>query len=155
MSENEAPLPASPLPGRPDDAALASLPEKLRVHALARLVGSSSREVLAVLARLDVAGRSAQSSVDRDTVSQVSRRSSRGGHRASTAGPAEPHAGPGTPEPVAEPVGRRTEPAQVTGAIGGAPAAPAALFLAPDIATPEAEAPAPAVVGGAAGPPGS
>ncbi len=71
MTENEAPLPASSPTGRPDDAALAALPDKLRVHALARLVGSSSREVLAVLARLDVAARSAQSTVDRATVSQV------------------------------------------------------------------------------------
>ncbi|GAA4939971.1 ribonuclease E [Actinomycetospora succinea] len=58
-------------PGRPDDAALAALPDKVRVHALARVVGTSSRELLAVLARLGVGARSAQSSVDRGVVSQV------------------------------------------------------------------------------------
>ena len=137
MTENEAPLPASPS-GRPDDAALASLPEKLRVHALARLVGSSSREVLAVLARLDVAARSAQSSVDRDTVSQVVEAFFPSeATAASTPTPAEPLADPGTPEPAATPADDGA--GQVTGAVGGAPAAPAALFLAPDVTTPEAE----------------
>ncbi|MDD7939643.1 Rne/Rng family ribonuclease [Actinomycetospora lutea] len=58
-------------PGRPDDAALAALPDKVRVHALARVVGTSSRELLAVLARLGVGARSAQSSVDRGVVNQV------------------------------------------------------------------------------------
>ncbi|GAA4883604.1 Rne/Rng family ribonuclease [Actinomycetospora straminea] len=58
-------------PGRPDDAALAALPDKVRVHALARVVGTSSRELLAVLARLGVGARSAQSSVDRGVVAQV------------------------------------------------------------------------------------
>ncbi|MFC5140557.1 Rne/Rng family ribonuclease [Actinomycetospora rhizophila] len=41
------------------------------MHALARVVGTSSRELLAVLARLGVGARSAQSSVDRGVVSQV------------------------------------------------------------------------------------
>jgi ribonuclease E len=143
MTENEAQPPASPT-GRPDDAALASLPEKLRVHALARLVGSSSREVLAVLARLEVAARSAQSSVDRGTVSQVVEAFfPSGAASASTPAPAEATADPAAPgvPAVPQPV---TAPAdegagQVTGAIGGAPAAPAALFLAPDVTTPEAE----------------
>ncbi|MDT7741600.1 MAG: ribonuclease, partial [Actinomycetota bacterium] len=140
MTENEAPLPASTTAsGRPDDAALASLPDKLRVHALARLVGSSSREVLAVLARLDVAARSAQSSVDRTTVSRVV------DELFPSEAPATP-AAPATPDPVGPaPTGDGEPPGddgsgQVTGAIGGAPAAPAALFLAPDVATPAADA---------------
>ena len=146
MTENEAPLPASSPTGRPDDAALAALPDKLRVHALARLVGSSSREVLAVLARLDVAARSAQSTVDRATVSQVvdelfPAAAGSGAPATSAAAPADPDVN----DPVA-PVSGDAEPAGddgsalVTGAIGGAPAAPAALFLAPDVTTPEAEA---------------
>ena len=58
-------------PGRPDEQALAALPDKVRVHALARVVGTSSRELLAVLARIGVGARSAQSSVDRGVVAQV------------------------------------------------------------------------------------
>ncbi|MDD7967026.1 Rne/Rng family ribonuclease [Actinomycetospora lemnae] len=58
-------------PGRPDDAVLAALPDKARVHALARVLGTSSRELLAVLARLGVGARSAQSSVDRGVVARV------------------------------------------------------------------------------------
>src|SRR4051794_33210060 len=58
-------------PGRPDEQALAALPDKVRVHALARVVGTSSRELLAVLARIGVPARSAQSSVDRDVVARV------------------------------------------------------------------------------------
>ncbi|HEX8518419.1 MAG TPA: translation initiation factor IF-2 N-terminal domain-containing protein, partial [Pseudonocardia sp.] len=50
---------------------LDDLPEKLRVHALAKLVGRTSREVLAVLADLGVAVKSAQSSVDRKAAEQV------------------------------------------------------------------------------------
>ncbi|MGH4015832.1 MAG: translation initiation factor IF-2 N-terminal domain-containing protein [Pseudonocardiaceae bacterium] len=45
----------------------ASLPAKLRVHALARLLSVSSKEVVATLTELGVAVRSAQSSIDRDT----------------------------------------------------------------------------------------
>jgi len=77
MTENDAPeadptLPSSaPQAGRPSDATLADLPAKVRVHALARLLGSSSRAVLTVLARLDVGARSAQSSIDRETVARV------------------------------------------------------------------------------------
>ncbi|MGH3910395.1 MAG: translation initiation factor IF-2 N-terminal domain-containing protein, partial [Pseudonocardiaceae bacterium] len=45
----------------------ASLPDKLRVHALAKLLSVSSRELMATLAELGVAVRSAQSSIDRET----------------------------------------------------------------------------------------
>ncbi|MCD2198029.1 translation initiation factor IF-2 N-terminal domain-containing protein [Actinomycetospora endophytica] len=151
MSENEA-LPASsssPSEGRPDDSVLAALPEKLRVHALARLVGSSSREVLAVLARLDVAARSAQSSVDRATVSQVVEHLFPSEKPAEEPAAAEPMDSPpgdpddALPEPPPESpaaVGAAAAPAalggdaepEVTGAIGTRPAAPAALFLSPE-----------------------
>jgi ribonuclease E len=149
MTENEVQPPASSSPaGRPDEAALAALPDKLRVHALARLVGSSSREVLAVLARLDVAARSAQSTIDRATVSQVVDElfPAQAAAGAPTPAPADPVADAATPDAsgsvptdAAAPAGD-DDSAQVTGAIGGAPAAPAALFLAPDVTTPEAEA---------------
>jgi ribonuclease E len=68
--------PAGSIGGRTDaseatasgGADLAStLPNKLRVHALAKLLSVSSKDVLAVLAELGVAVGSAQSSIDRET----------------------------------------------------------------------------------------
>ncbi len=51
-----------------DGADLAfSLPNKLRVHALAKLLSVSSKEIMAALAELGIAVRSAQSSIDRET----------------------------------------------------------------------------------------
>src|SRR5690348_13299965 len=50
---------------------LDDLPEKLRVHALAKLLGRTSREVVAALLDLGFAARSVQSSVDRKTAEQV------------------------------------------------------------------------------------
>ncbi|HKR48585.1 MAG TPA: translation initiation factor IF-2 N-terminal domain-containing protein [Pseudonocardiaceae bacterium] len=44
----------------------ASLPDRLRVHALAKLLAVSSKEVMAVLTDLGIAIRSAQSSIDRE-----------------------------------------------------------------------------------------
>ncbi|WP_433802394.1 Rne/Rng family ribonuclease [Actinomycetospora sp. CA-084318] len=153
MSENDAhpeasSLPADPAtgsPGRPDEAALAALPDKLRVHALARLVGSSSREVLALLARLEVAARSAQSSVDRATVSQVVEYffPSEPPPAEAVADAVEASEATVVPETLPDIPANLTldDPAadaepRVTGAINAAPAAPAALFLAPDAATP-------------------
>ncbi|PXY22027.1 translation initiation factor IF-2 N-terminal domain-containing protein [Prauserella flavalba] len=51
--------------------ALAELPNRVRVHALAKLLGSSSREVLAKLAELGETARSAQSSVAKDVALKV------------------------------------------------------------------------------------
>ena len=51
-----------------DGADLAfSLPNKLRVHALAKLLSVSSKDIMAALAELGIAVRSAQSSIDRET----------------------------------------------------------------------------------------
>ncbi|HEV7830666.1 MAG TPA: translation initiation factor IF-2 N-terminal domain-containing protein [Pseudonocardiaceae bacterium] len=44
-----------------------SLPDRLRVHALAKLLSVSSKEVMAALSELGIAVRSAQSSIDRAT----------------------------------------------------------------------------------------
>ncbi|MCP2165116.1 translation initiation factor IF-2 N-terminal domain-containing protein [Goodfellowiella coeruleoviolacea] len=55
----------------PGIAELVDLPPKLRVHALAKLLGVSSREVLSVLADLGESVRSAQSSVNRETALKV------------------------------------------------------------------------------------
>ncbi|MDU0291965.1 translation initiation factor IF-2 N-terminal domain-containing protein, partial [Saccharothrix longispora] len=55
-------------PGHPD---LGDLPAKLRVHALAKLLGASSKDVVAALADLGESVRSAQSSVSRDLALKV------------------------------------------------------------------------------------
>src|SRR5690349_14232288 len=47
------------------------LPEKMRVHALAKLIGVTSREVLAALTGLGHEARSAQSSIERKVVEQI------------------------------------------------------------------------------------
>ncbi|WP_439032612.1 translation initiation factor IF-2 N-terminal domain-containing protein [Gordonia terrae] len=65
--------------GSPADANAASesaeeFPTKLRVHALARFLGLTSRQVLAHLASLGVQTRSPQSSVDRDLAKAVAER---------------------------------------------------------------------------------
>src|SRR5215203_493474 len=66
MSNNDVP---AGLPGGP--SVLADLPAKLRVHALAKLIGRTSKEILATLADLGVDVRSAQSSVERDVAERV------------------------------------------------------------------------------------
>jgi ribonuclease E len=59
---------AAPVSTSPEGADLAaSLPDKLRVHALAKLLAVSSKDVMAALGELGVAVRSAQSSIDRET----------------------------------------------------------------------------------------
>ena len=55
----------TPTPSGSEPAA--SMPDRLRVHALARLLSVSSREVLSALAELGVPARSVQSVIDRDT----------------------------------------------------------------------------------------
>src|SRR5690606_40519644 len=51
--------------------ALQELPNRVRVHALAKLLGSSSREVLGMLSELGETARSPQSSVTRDVAVKV------------------------------------------------------------------------------------
>src|SRR6478672_7733192 len=68
--------PASGIGGRTDASATTptgradladSLPRKLRVHALAKLLAVSSKEVIGALAELGIVVSSAQSSIDRET----------------------------------------------------------------------------------------
>ncbi|MGM1057806.1 translation initiation factor IF-2 N-terminal domain-containing protein [Saccharothrix sp. Mg75] len=72
MSNTEKPAGAAgggnATPGHPD---LGDLPAKLRVHALAKLLGASSKDVAAALADLGEPVRSAQSSVSRDLALKV------------------------------------------------------------------------------------
>ncbi|RZS31394.1 ribonuclease E [Herbihabitans rhizosphaerae] len=55
----------------PTNTALAGLPAKVRVHALAKLLGSSSRDVMAALTQLGEPVRSAQSSVAKEVALKV------------------------------------------------------------------------------------
>ncbi len=71
-------------------AALAELPARIRIHALAKLLGRNSREVLAAVTEAGVTGRSVQSSIDKDVALRV----------AETLGVP---AGEQAPEPAAEP----------------------------------------------------
>ncbi|GGP42704.1 translation initiation factor IF-2 N-terminal domain-containing protein [Saccharothrix coeruleofusca] len=72
MSNTEKPAgPAGGGSATPVHPALADLPEKLRVHALAKLLGASSKDVIAALADLGEPVRSAQSSVTRDLAVKV------------------------------------------------------------------------------------
>ncbi|PZU01633.1 MAG: ribonuclease E [Gordonia sp. (in: high G+C Gram-positive bacteria)] len=101
-------------------------PHKLRVHALARILGLSSREVLAHLAELGIAARSPQSSIVRSTAIAVRDRinppadESVEGDDAITAGADSPPANPQPVEaeqsaevsaaPVAEPASENVAP---------------------------------------------
>jgi ribonuclease E len=58
-------------PPTPVVAALASLPARIRVHALAKLLDKSSREVLNAVTELGADGRSVQSSIDRELALRV------------------------------------------------------------------------------------
>ena len=58
-------------PGGDGTTPIPEFPPKLRVHALAKALGASSREVLAALSDLGEVVRSPQSSVSRETAEQV------------------------------------------------------------------------------------
>lgn len=58
-------------PATPTTGPLADLPARIRVHALAKLLESHSRDVLAKLGELGESVRSAQSSVTREVALKV------------------------------------------------------------------------------------
>jgi ribonuclease E len=118
MSEISTPAGAT---GGDTSANLADLPDKIRVHALAKLLDRSSRDVLDALTELGEDGRSAQSSVNRDVALKVA---------AILRGPAEQP----EPEPRPEPVRPAIPPVPVF-----ASASP--LFLPPDPAKAQVVAP--------------
>ena len=72
-------------------AALADLPAKIRIHALAKLLGRNSREVLQAVTDAGVTGRSVQSSVDKEVALKVAESfgAAPAGEPASAAEPAE------------------------------------------------------------------
>ncbi|WP_027946455.1 translation initiation factor IF-2 N-terminal domain-containing protein [Amycolatopsis taiwanensis] len=127
MSNTETPAAggniATPTSGGP----LGELPPRVRVHALAKLLGLNSRDVLAKLTELGEPARSAQSSVPRETAIRVA--------DAFTT-QAEPEPEP-TPEPEPEPQPApepEPEPEPVRRPLAHAPvfAAPSPLFLPPE-----------------------
>lgn len=69
MTDNGSPIDANAASGSAED-----FPSKLRVHALARTLGLTSRQVLAHLTELGWPSRSAQSSVERSIAQAVADR---------------------------------------------------------------------------------
>ncbi|WP_414944932.1 translation initiation factor IF-2 N-terminal domain-containing protein [Amycolatopsis sp. cmx-11-32] len=82
---------ATPIAGQ-----LAELPPRIRVHALAKLLGSNSRELMAKLGELGETVRSAQSSVTRDVAIKLAEALSGGGEPETT------EAAPAAEAPVVE-----------------------------------------------------
>ncbi|OZM79210.1 translation initiation factor IF-2 N-terminal domain-containing protein [Pseudonocardia sp. MH-G8] len=133
MSNND--LPAGSPGGPAAVPALDDLPERMRVHALAKRLARTSREVLAALATLGVEVRSAQSSVERKVAEQVA--------AALTAPPEQASPDPAFTEQAAgegsDPATAPAPAADERAAEQGAPAAalapvfapPAPLFQAP------------------------
>ncbi|MEJ8279010.1 translation initiation factor IF-2 N-terminal domain-containing protein [Pseudonocardia spirodelae] len=137
-----------------DTGGLSDLPEKMRVHALAKLLGTASREVLQALADLGQEVRSVQSSITRVTAEQVVaalRPAPGGADGAGSAGgaaeiPAEPAAAdPAVTEALAVlEIDPSADPAAdaPAAAFGSAPAGrEAAPALAPVFAVPMFQAP--------------
>ncbi|MDS1112690.1 translation initiation factor IF-2 N-terminal domain-containing protein [Gordonia westfalica] len=117
--------------GSPADANAASepveeFPSKLRVHALARFLGLTSRQVLAHLANLGVQTRSPQSSVDRELAQAVAARV-----RANVEAD-EPAAAPAAPEAAAEAPAAEVPPAEEPATEAPAAEEPAAEAPAAD-----------------------
>lgn len=132
-------------PATPTGGPLADLPPRIRVHALAKLLESHSRDVLAKLAELGESVRSAQSSVTRDVALKVAEAFAPAEPAGETPGetentPAEPPAEtrPAVPEvPVAE--AEKPRPRQKTRAHLPVFAAPSPVFLPPEPAEPTAK----------------
>ncbi|MBE8517158.1 translation initiation factor IF-2 N-terminal domain-containing protein [Amycolatopsis sp. H6(2020)] len=122
-------------PATPTGGPLADLPPRIRVHALAKLLESHSRDVLAKLAELGESVRSAQSSVTRDVALKVAEAFAPGETEDTAAEPAEPAQPAETRPAVAEvPVAEaeKPRPRQKTRAHLPVFAAPSPVFLPPE-----------------------
>ncbi|WP_206793071.1 translation initiation factor IF-2 N-terminal domain-containing protein [Amycolatopsis sp. MtRt-6] len=131
-------------PATPTGGPLADLPARIRVHALAKLLESHSRDVLAKLAELGESVRSAQSSVTREVALKVAEAFAPGETEDMTTEPEPPAAQPPAetrppvPEvPVAE--AEKPRPRQKTRAHLPVFAAPSPVFLPPEPAEPAAK----------------
>ncbi|AHK32627.1 Ribonuclease E [Rhodococcus opacus PD630] len=94
MADQAPPTNSEPNETATAGSAVPALPEKIRVHALAKLLGVTSKQVLAEAAALGTELRSAQSSLQRDVAERV--------HAAFTAAQNAPTEAPAAAEPVAE-----------------------------------------------------
>ena len=134
MSNSESP--AGPTGGPVSLPNLDELPDRLRVHALARLLGRSSRDVLDALARLGVTARSVATSIDRDVARKVAAVLV---PELSTP-PASKAAEPATPEPPGQPPQPSSAPAPPReSALTPVFAPPAPVFQPPVPVTPSDE----------------
>jgi len=118
-------------PATPTTGPLADLPARIRVHALAKLLESHSRDVLAKLAELGESVRSAQSSVTREVALKVAEAFAPGNVENVEEAPVAPAVEPVAPEvPVAE--AEKPRPRQKTRAHLPVFAAPSPVFLPPE-----------------------
>ncbi|QKV74941.1 translation initiation factor IF-2 N-terminal domain-containing protein [Amycolatopsis sp. Hca4] len=121
-------------PATPTGGPLADLPARIRVHALAKLLESHSRDVLAKLAELGESVRSAQSSVTRDVALKVAEAfapAEPAGETGNTPAEQPAETRPSVPEvPVAE--AEKPRPRQKTRAHLPVFAAPSPVFLPPE-----------------------
>ncbi|MER7012620.1 translation initiation factor IF-2 N-terminal domain-containing protein [Saccharopolyspora sp. NPDC000359] len=106
------------------------LPAKLRVHALAKLLGSSSREIINTLESIGESVRSAQSNITREVALQVVQAMNPElvDESETPAEPAQPEAEQSAPEQAEQPAAE--ESAAEEPAAESAPAVPAAQFAA-------------------------
>ncbi|WP_103348780.1 translation initiation factor IF-2 N-terminal domain-containing protein [Amycolatopsis sp. CA-128772] len=110
MSNAETPAEhAGGNPATPTSGPLADLPARIRVHALAKLLESHSRDVLAKLAELGESVRSAQSSVTREVALKVAEAFAPAG---TGDAPAEPAAPQGSKQETPQPEAREAAPAR-------------------------------------------
>lgn len=136
----------SPAPTREDQSGGDSfvLPEKLRVHALAKMLEASSREVITTLESLGEVVRSAQSNITRDVALEVVRilrpdrvEESAGGNESDRQGADRPAA---SSEEARQESSADTTSAEPTTGLTPVFAPPQAMFLAPEPrSVPEAE----------------
>ncbi|MGZ9825448.1 translation initiation factor IF-2 N-terminal domain-containing protein [Tsukamurella ocularis] len=125
-------------PEEQNNEAREEFPQKLRVHALARLLGLTSKEVLAHLGELGFVARSAHSSIDRSAAERVRDRiaETAGAGATDAAEPAPEPAveAPGAEQPSAEQSAPAEQPAQQP-----APESTPSLFSAAAVAEPVAD----------------
>ncbi|MEV6877539.1 translation initiation factor IF-2 N-terminal domain-containing protein [Amycolatopsis sp. NPDC051128] len=123
-------------PATPTTGPLADLPARIRVHALAKLLESHSRDVLAKLAELGESVRSAQSSVTREVALRVAEAFAPGSVENVEEAPAQPAAPalPVEPEAPEAPVVEAEKPRPRQKARAHLPvfAAPSPVFLPPE-----------------------
>ncbi|ANS29543.1 ribonuclease, Rne/Rng family domain protein [Rhodococcus opacus] len=125
MADQAPPTNSEPNESATAGSAVPALPEKIRVHALAKLLGVTSKQVLAEAAALGTELRSAQSSLQRDVAERV--------HAAFTAAQNAPTEPPAAAEPAAEtPAAEPVAETPAAEPVAETPAAEPAVEVAPE-----------------------